>query len=246
MTDFAINRTLVIASLFPSILNTNGDAANARVLAQRARWAGLDDVRLVEVEEADQLPNDASVVVVGACGDPDVGRAFDALFSVKQALHDAAAASVPLLAVATGWNILSQKFPVDERSLAPGLGLFSGSARRSTQRFSDDLIADSVHGQLVGYENHSDSYIMGQDEQPLGHVVYGSGNSDGTEGVINGSLIGTHLHGPVLARNPALADYLLTLALARIGKVLPESSEHTLAADQFAANARAAVKASLS
>jgi CobQ-like glutamine amidotransferase family enzyme len=41
------------------------------------------------------------------------------------------------------------------------------------------------------------------------------GNGDRTEGVELGGLIGTHLHGPVLAQNPALADALLTRAMQR-------------------------------
>lgn len=240
-----IGNRLVIASLFPSILNTNGDAANARVLAQRARWAGLDDVHLVGVESADQMPNAVDIIVLGACGDPDVARVFKLLMTLEHALHDAAVASVPLLAVSTGWSMLSQCFPLDRQTLAPGLGLFSGSALRSAQRFSDDLIVDSEYGQLIGYENHSDSYVLGHGEQPLGTVVYGSGNSGGAEGAVNGSLIGTHLHGPILARNPKLADHMLVLALARTGRELPAVSAKTKVADQFAANARETVKASV-
>lgn len=236
--------TLVIATLFPGLLNTNGDAENARVLAQRARWAGLEGVHLVEVESSDQMPRDVDIIIVGACGDPDVAKAFDVLRSVENQLRDAAAASVPILAVSTGWNMLSQSFPV-QGQLATGLGLFTGSATRANKRFSDDLVVDSAHGQLVGYENHSSSYDLGPGEVALGKVVYGSGNSGGTEGAINGSLIGTHLHGPVLARNPRLADHFLTLALARTNQVLPDGSALTRAADHYAANARAAVTASL-
>ena len=245
MAESAVQKALTIVSLFPSILNTNGDAANARVLAQRARWAGINNVQLIEVETADHMPRDADIIVVGACGDPEVSRAFAMLKTVESALREAACASVPVLALATGWGMLSQSFPVHGQSAAPGLGLFSGSASRSSTRFSDDVIVDSVYGQLVGYENHSDTYLVGPGEEPLGTVVYGSGNGGGTEGAVNGSLIGTHLHGPVLARNPTLADHLLALALARTGRELPELSPQAQVADQYSAHARAAVKASL-
>lgn len=245
MTDSGQQSAFVIASLFPSILNSNGDAANARVLARRAQWAGIPDVRLAEVEHADQMPSDADVVVVGACSDPDVVRARDLLATVDEALHRAAAAAVPVLAVATGWYVLSQSFLVPGAADGSGLGLFSGSASRRGQRISDDLVVDSTHGQLVGYENHAADYVLGQDEQPLGAVVYGSGNGGGTEGAVTGSLVGTHLHGPILARNPELADHLLGLAFGRTGRRAPESSGQAQEADQYAAKARAAVVAAL-
>ena len=41
----------------------------------------------------------------------------------------------------------------------------------------------------------------------------GNGVGDGTEGVVQGSVIGTYMHGPALARNPELADHLLATAL---------------------------------
>jgi CobQ-like glutamine amidotransferase family enzyme len=37
----------------------------------------------------------------------------------------------------------------------------------------------------------------------------GNGAGESVEGAVQGSIIGTYLHGPVLALNPALADYLL-------------------------------------
>ncbi len=234
----------VIATLFPSILNTNGDAANARVLAQRARWSEVANVSLVEVEHAEQMPRDVDFVVVGACSEPDVVRAHELLVTVQPALEAAGTAGVPVLAVGTGWYLLSQRFLTPGRSSEAGLGLFSGSASTRSQRISDDLVVDTAHGQLVGYENHSTDYRLGQGEKPLGTVAYGSGNGDGTEGALTGSLVGTHLHGPILARNPSFADHLLSRALERTGRTLTLSAR-AQEADRFAANARSAVTAAL-
>src|SRR4029077_12510710 len=51
---------------------------------------------------------------------------------------------------------------------------------------------------------------------PFGRVRAGVGNGDpnadhpgAVDGVLSGRLIGTYLHGPVLARNPDLADVLV-------------------------------------
>ena len=67
--------------------------------------------------------------------------------------------------------------------------------------------------QLTGFENHAGVTMLGPKAQPLGRLVAGVGNGDGTEGAVSGRVVGTYLHGPVLARNPALADLLLGWAL---------------------------------
>ena len=65
---------------------------------------------------------------------------------------------------------------------------------------------------FTGYENHAGVTSLGPAAEPLGKVLVGHGNDhgDGTEGVVSGRIVGTYLHGPVLARNPALADLILS------------------------------------
>jgi CobQ-like glutamine amidotransferase family enzyme len=52
---------------------------------------------------------------------------------------------------------------------------------------------------------------LGPDAAPVGRVKRGVGNGagGGAEGAVQGRVIATSLHGPVLARNPELADLLL-------------------------------------
>jgi CobQ-like glutamine amidotransferase family enzyme len=85
----------------------------------------------------------------------------------------------------------------------------------ASTRVSDDLVVASRFGRLIGYENHARDYLLEAGAEPLGEVLYGRGNGAGTasEGILSASVVGTHLHGPVLAKNPALADHLLTSAL---------------------------------
>jgi CobQ-like glutamine amidotransferase family enzyme len=56
----------------------------------------------------------------------------------------------------------------------------------------------------------------------MGRVRVGRGNNgrDGTEGAIYRNAIGCYLHGSLLPKNPALADWLVARALERrYGKV---------------------------
>ncbi|TFD02479.1 cobyric acid synthase [Cryobacterium sandaracinum] len=230
-----MTRPLSIVSLLPELLGTNGDAANARVLAQRARWAGAD-ATVVEVRSAADLPDQVDAVVVGSGSDSDMVRARDILATMTTELRTWATAGVPILLVGIGWELLSWGIELDDGSVVEGLGIVAGRAVPMLARATDDIVVASRYGRLIGFENHQRGYVGGE-AAPLGQVLSGTGNGAGTEGLVMGSVVGTHLHGPVLAKNPGLADHLLCTALARIGHAyLP--GDHSLAADDMAQAAR--------
>ena len=76
---------------------------------------------------------------------------------------------------------------------------------------------------LAGFENHAGRTLLDSGAEPLGRVVHGFGNdgTSGFEGCRLGNAIGTYLHGPLLPRNPWLADWLLAQALAHAGAGAP-------------------------
>jgi CobQ-like glutamine amidotransferase family enzyme len=101
----------------------------------------------------------------------------------------------------------------------PGLGLLDATTRRREPRAVGEVLAEPLDGSplLTGYENHGGGTVLGPAARPLARVVAGVGNGggadgDGFEGMVQGSVLATYLHGPVLARNPALADRLLERA----------------------------------
>jgi CobQ-like glutamine amidotransferase family enzyme len=194
-----------ILSIAPDILNPNGDAENARVLLKRAEWAGLD---AEIVEQVSELPD---VVVIGSGFEADIPAAADALRANAELLRSSADAGVPILAVATGFELLSDRIELAPGEWLDGLGILAGHASLAPARISGDLVVESSYGELVGFENHPRSFERGAGVAPLGRVTFGEGNGSGSseEGAVATSVIGTHLHGPVLARNPALADHLL-------------------------------------
>jgi CobQ-like glutamine amidotransferase family enzyme len=77
---------------------------------------------------------------------------------------------------------------------------------------------------IAGFENHAGRTFLDPGAAPLGRVVFGFGNNgeDGHEGCRAGRVVGTYLHGPLLPRNPWLADWLLAQALARSAGEPPE------------------------
>ncbi|MBM7504722.1 type 1 glutamine amidotransferase [Agromyces aurantiacus] len=211
--------TLTIVSLLPSLQNTNGDAENAAVLAARARWAGLD-VRVVPVERADELPARVDAVVLGSGSDASLPAARERLLELLDELRRWGTEGVPILAVGTGWELLSWGIERADGSTIEGLGIVAGRAVARDGRVAGDLVvrAGGGLGVLVGFENHARDYV-GAEGSPLGRVQAGSGNGRGAgqEGLRMGDVIGTHLHGPVLAKNPRLADAILERMCARAG-----------------------------
>ncbi|WP_353829323.1 type 1 glutamine amidotransferase [Agromyces sp. SYSU T0242] len=233
--------TLTIVSLLPSLQNTNGDAENAAVLAARARWAGLDS-RVVAVEEAADLPERVDAVVLGSGSDASLDRTRGALLGMHDELRRWGTEGVPILAVGTGWELLSWGIEFADGRSIEGLGILAGRAVPRDDRVAGDLVVRAAGGLglLVGFENHARDYV-GAEASPIGRVQAGSGNGRGSgqEGVRMGDVLGTHLHGPVLAKNPQLADAILARMCERAGLAY-EPGERTGVVDGYADAARAA------
>jgi CobQ-like glutamine amidotransferase family enzyme len=232
--------TLTIVSLMPSLMNSNGDAENATVLERRAEWAGLD-ARVVAVESRSDLPDRVDAVVIGSGSDASLESVRSALLTIHDELRTWGTDGVPILSVGTGWELLSWGIERRDGSSIEGLGILPGRAVPRDGRVTGDaVVASPRFGLLVGFENHARDYV-GAEGSPLGRLRSGIGNGRGSgqEGVVMGGVIGTHLHGPVLAKNPEFADHLLT-SMAQRAELDYTPGPASLVADQFAAAAREA------
>jgi CobQ-like glutamine amidotransferase family enzyme len=229
-----------IVTLAPSLLNTNGDAQNADVLARRLRWAGHDAV-VVAVEDAGELPDRVDAVIIGSGSDSTLEAARARLLTMHDELRRWGTEGVPILAIGTGWELLSWGVEAADGSVVEGLGVLPGRAVPRDGRATGDLVIRSPRfGHLVGFENHARDYVQAE-ASPLGRIVSGSGNGRdaGQEGVVMGWVLGTHLHGPVLAKNPAMADAIIAEVVARAGEVY-EPGERAAVVDGYAEAARRA------
>lgn len=70
-------------------------------------------------------------------------------------------------------------------------------------------------GLIVGFENHGGRTYLGHNAKPFAKVIKGFGNNgkDHTEGVVYKNAIGCYFHGPLLPKNPTIADWLIQKAL---------------------------------
>jgi len=233
--------TATILTLFPEQLDVNGDSQNARVLATRASWAGVP-TEVVGVPLGAGVPATApAAIVIGSSVDAEIAVVAAALRPLADRLRGWVADGIPLLAVGTGYELLTAGVRLPTGDEVDGLGIFPGRAEPLASRATDDLVVDTVYGRLIGYENHARG-ISGAFESPLGRVVHGTGNGAGVEGALVGTAIGTHLHGPILAKNPAVADSLLALAL---GERYSADDARIRQVDDMARAAREVIRARL-
>jgi hypothetical protein len=211
-----------IGVLYPDLLGTYGDGGNATVLARRLAWRDVP-VEVVTVAAGSPAPDSCDLYLVGGGEDGPQVQATREL-EESRALHRAVDRGAVVLAVCAGMQILGHRFPDATGAERTGLGLLDCDTYRvDLPRAVGELltgpatVADPTRsgaaavgiGPLTGFENHASRTRPGPEATPLGRVEIGEGNGDGTEGVVCGRIVGTYLHGPVLARNPRLADLLL-------------------------------------
>jgi lipid II isoglutaminyl synthase (glutamine-hydrolysing) len=224
-----VNRsTLRVVVVFPDLLGTYGDGGNGVVLAQRAAWRGID-VALVEAPSHAALPEGDLYCLGGGEDGPQV-RAAETLFDDGTLLAAAGRGAV-IFAVCAGYQIVGRRFPGSDGRAHEGLGLLDVDTVKGTgSRAVGEVVAQprseengSTLPTLSGFENHGGITAIGSGAAPLATVSVGVGNGGGdrTEGARAGRVLGTYLHGPVLARNPALADLLLGWALDVEGPLNP-------------------------
>jgi len=216
---------LVVCVVYPDLMGTYGDGGNGLVLARRAAWRGID-VDLIQAPSDRPLP-EAHLYTVGGGEDGPQVRAASTLAEDGTLVRRVGEGAV-VLGVCAGFQVIGRSFPDSSGRPREGLGLLDLVTRKgSGVRAVGELVAapapdaprTALGGplpRLTGFENHGGTSVVGPGARPLATVVRGVGNGggDGTEGAWSGRVVGTYLHGPVLARNTALADLLLGWALA--------------------------------
>ena len=190
---------IVVGHLYPEYLNIYADRGNIAVLAARARWRGLElEVRAIGVGEPSAV-DEVDLYYVGGGQDREQGLIAPDLALRGDQLRGAVDGGAALLAVCGGYQLLGRFYRDRAGRVLLECELDPGEART-----------------LAGFENHAGRTILDEGAQSLGRVVAGFGNDgeSGHEGCRVGRALGTYLHGPLLPRNPWLADWLLAQAVA--------------------------------
>ncbi|HEX5534330.1 MAG TPA: glutamine amidotransferase [Actinomycetales bacterium] len=229
-----MTRPVHVIQLYARDMNVYGDWGNVLTLARRLEWRG-HPVEVTQYNPGDPFPGDADILVGGGGQDAGQVRIQADLLGLRARLADLVEAGTPMLMICGMYQLFGRFFRTAEGRVIEGVGLLGIETHAGPNRLIGNV---AVHhddlGEIVGYENHSGQTYLGDDARPFAMVVRGAGNNgeDGTEGAVRENVIGTYMHGPLLPKNPAVADLLIERAVHR------ELEPLTSAVDQVAALSR--------
>ena len=239
-----------VGHLYPEYLNIYADRGNIAVLSRRAAVRGheLDVVPIGTGDTVDPAAYD--LLYVGGGQDREQALVAPDLVTKADGIRRALERGVAMLAVCGGYQLLGRGYRARDGSSLPGAGLFGHETIAGDTRMIGDVLLEceldaGETRMLAGFENHAGRTLLDAGATPLGRVLHGFGNDgeSGFEGCRLGNAIGTYLHGPLLPRNPWLADWLLGRALAHATGGEPPllaELEDTLEQDAFRVSAERA------
>lgn len=230
---------LNICHLYPDLLDLYGDRGNIIALDARCRWRGIEPV-VQQASLGDELDfAGMDILFLGGGSDREQGLLVQDLMHRENELRKGIENGLVVLSICGGYQMLGKYYQMASGEKIPGLGILDVWTVAGTKRLIGNVVVEleehvlskdlgagepvRVSAQkfktLVGFENHSGKTYLGEGVTPLGKVLVGHGNNgaDRAEGVRSHNVFGTYLHGPLLPKNPHLADLLLELALLRRG-----------------------------
>ena len=214
---------LNICHLYPDLLDLYGDRGNILALAARCRWRGIEPViqQASLGEDLDFMGMD--ILFLGGGSDREQGLLVQDLMRHEKELWNAIENGLVVLAICGGYQMLGRDYQMANGKILQFLGIIDIWTIAGEKRLIGNVVVEINGKTLVGFENHSGKTYLGEGVTPLGKVLFGNGNNgdDGEEGVRYRNVFGTYLHGPLLPKNPRLADLLLELALKRRGSDVP-------------------------
>lgn len=218
--------SIVVLHLYPRELGINGDVGNVMALAKRAEWRGMP-LTVIDHEIGAALPDPVHLVHIGSGPVSAQELVHDDLLRIAATLRAWAAAGVPFLAIAGGWQLLGRSLTLDDGRTLEGAGVFPTEAVLTATRHVDEVATSDA----AGFENHSATTT----------IIEGEAFAGG-RGVRVGDSIATNLHGPFLPMNPTFADALLAVAAQRAGIPVGADDERIARADDYAAKSRDAIR----
>ena len=230
-----------IVHLFPHTLGLFGDAGNALALEKRCAWRGIP-VTVTEVELGSAIPSNADVYVIGSGSSNSVRLVAEHIAELRDALTAALSRDASVLAVGAGLHVLGTHIDWSDGSRSVGASVIAGESRPLAHRRVGEFIG-SVDGTAVaGFINTGHKFDSDLAPHITGVVFADLREPAEADGVISGTVIGTHSHGSYLPMNPSIADRIIARTT---GQSLTLANENIARADHAAAMSREAIRARL-
>jgi CobQ-like glutamine amidotransferase family enzyme len=213
--------SFTIVHLLPELLGTYGDRGNVEILSWRLKARDVAH-EVLTIGVGDEVPTSADLYLLGG-GEDDAQIAALEILGKDNSLKKILESGAHIFAVCAGFQILGTHFPASgDRTIQGLVGIETVSANHRSvgELLSRPTVPIEM---LTGFENHGGQTRFLDELQPLGHVVSGIGNGQGSnvDGLVTSQIVATYMHGPALARNPELADWILS---RKFGELPPLSA----------------------
>jgi Predicted glutamine amidotransferase len=214
---------LNIFHMYPDILNLYGDIGNVISLKRRCEWRGIT-ANIINFSLNDEHDlNEGDIFFIGGGSDRGQNIVYSDFLRYKDQFKEIIGKGAVVLAICGGYQLLGKKYIDNHGKEVQGLGVFEYSTVNEEGRLIGNIIIENELGlipkTIVGFENHGGRTYSNYKSLGLVKKGYGNNGKDGKEGIIYKNCIGTYLHGPLLPKNPHLADYLILKALEQKYKI---------------------------
>ena len=213
-----MSQVIDIVSLYPKDMNIYGDSGNVLAIQRRLALYGYEP-RVHAYNQGCDWPEHVDMILGGGGQDTGQKKIIDDFFQRADLLRSLAADGVPMLMICGLYQLFGEYFETVDGSRLDGIGVIGAYTVGQETRMIGNLTETSADfGKIIGYENHSGQTFLRDGVQPLGTVEQdGTGNNDEdhTEGARVHNVIGTYMHGSLLPKNPAIADFLIRTAVER-------------------------------
>ncbi len=215
--------TLKMVHMYPSMLDLYGDNGNVEILKYRCKKRDIElEVTKHEIGDNNTDFSKYDIIYLGGGADLEQQHLAGDLMKNRDGIMQAYKNGSYFLMICGGYQLMGQYYKDSNGKKIPGLGLFDYYTKASTNKrlrcIGNIVIEADIDGEkykVIGFENHG-----GQTENvktPLGRVLTGNGNcfKSETEGYFEKNVTATYLHGPLLAKNPRLADHIISYCMSR-------------------------------
>lgn len=213
-----MSQAIDIVSLYPKDMNIYGDSGNVLTIQRRLALYGYEP-HVHAYNQGDAWPEHVDMILGGGGQDTGQKKIVDDFFKRADLLRSLAADGTPMLMICGLYQLFGEYFETVDGSRLDGIGVIGAYTVGQEVRMIGNLTEHSTDfGDIIGYENHSGQTFLREGVQPLGAVdADGTGNNgeDHTEGARVNNVIGTYMHGSLLPKNPAIADFLIRTAVER-------------------------------
>lgn len=240
----------ILVHMYPDLMNLYGDRGNLICIKKRLEWYGHQcEIKSIGLGDSIDF-EDTDMVFMGGGSDREQGLIYEDLLRKADGLMTKIEQGFPVLCICGAYQLLGKYYKALDGQILDGLGWFNFYTQSEPGRLIGNIVievrlnntgamtslsnlaASSLTATVVGFENHGGrTYLQDKRLEPLGRVIKGFGNNgrDGGEGMRYRNLIGTYLHGPLLPKNPLLADEFIKIMMARrnitMGASLDDSIE---------------------